>query len=121
MVSVFLSLLTVASVCWVTAVALHDLPLPVRRLGALTAAIALAVMIGQLTLSRTLFRANLELLVVALSSGFALHAVSAYRLRDALLAGLFCGLSLYTCTAAWVFPPTFTFLAASHVHLPRSA
>lgn len=110
-ISAFLGVLTVAAVYRLTSEALRDLPYKARWLGALTAAVALTVMTGHLTLSRTLFRTNLELLTVTLSMAFALQSLHTYRLSHGMLAGFFCGLSLYTYTAAWVFPLTCIALA----------
>src|SRR6185295_1535233 len=74
LVSVFLSLLTISAVGWVVRLALRDLPTTTRHISAAGAMIALTVMIGDLTLSRTLYRTNLELLCILLSMGFVLRA-----------------------------------------------
>ena len=69
--------------------------------------IALTVMISDLTLNRSLFRPNLQLLCVVLCVGFVLRALHSRRRRDFILGGIFAGLNLYTYTSAWAFPLGF--------------
>jgi hypothetical protein len=107
LISIFLSLLTIATLGWVTRQVLRDLPDHTRHIGAAGAMIALTVMIGDLTLSRTLFRTNLELLCGLLSMGFVLRALASLRRRDFILGGLLGGLVLYTYTSGWAFPIGF--------------
>lgn len=108
--SVLLGMVTLASVIWVSRELLHDYPLPIRLCGALGAGIVIATMVGHVTLSRTLFRGILQLLIMSLSIGFMLRGMRLNRWRDYVLSGLFGGLTLYTYTAAWFFPPAFIIL-----------
>ncbi|MEO8395063.1 MAG: glycosyltransferase family 39 protein, partial [Chloroflexota bacterium] len=117
--SVFLSLLTVAVIGWVTRLALRDLPATTRHVSAAGAMIALTVMIGDLTLSRTLYRTNLELLCVLLSMGFVLRALGSLRRRDFILGGIFGGLVLYTYTSGWAFPLGFAGLGITLILFQR--
>jgi 4-amino-4-deoxy-L-arabinose transferase-like glycosyltransferase len=113
LLTVILSMFTIASVIWVTLEILHDYPPNIRLIGALGAGIVIATMAGHVTLSRTLFRGILQLLTMNLAIGFVLHGLRTNQWQDFALSGLWGGITLYTYTAAWFFPPVFVVLGAS--------
>lgn len=116
-ITVILSILTIASTIWVTLEILHDYPSNIRLIAALGAGIVIATMAGHVTLSRTLFRGILQLLTMNLSLGFVLRGLRTNHWRDFALSGFWGGITLYTYTAAWFFPPVFIVLGASLVLL----
>ena len=109
-VSVLLSMPVIALVIWITRECLYDYPRYIRLLAGLFAGITLATLVGHVTLSRTLFRGVLQLLTMGLSIGFVLRGVRRNKWSDYILSGIFGGLTLYTYTAAWFFPPAFIIL-----------
>ncbi|MGJ3240486.1 MAG: ArnT family glycosyltransferase [Anaerolineae bacterium] len=113
MVSVLLSVPLIAIVMWITREYLHDYPTEVRWLASLFAGVALATMAGHVTLSRTLYRGVLQLLTMGLSIGFVLRGLRRDQWQDYALSGLFGGLTLYTYTASWFFPPAFLVLGGA--------
>ncbi len=107
MVSVLLSMPLIAIVIWITRECLHEYPQHIKLLAALMTGITLATMAGHVTLSRTLYRGVLQLLTMGLSIGFFLRGLRRNQWRDSILSGFFGGITLYTYTAAWFFPPAF--------------
>lgn len=107
MVSVLLSIPLIATVIWITRECLHEYPGHIKLLAGLMAGITIATMAGHVTLSRTLYRAVLQLLTMSLSIGFLLRGLRRNKWRDTIFSGTFVGITLYTYTAAWFFPPAF--------------
>jgi len=103
-VSACLSMIAVASVAWLGRESVGELRPNARHAAALGAAIALSVMVGHLTLSRSLYRGTLMIALVALSAATLLTAIRTGKPRLYIIGGLFTGLSLYTYTAVWVYP-----------------
>lgn len=130
LVAAWLGVVTIATACWLVLEVLADLSPRARFLGALVAGVALAVMLGHMTLTRSLFRPNLQLLCVAMSAGFALRTLRLARWQDAVAWGVWGGLTLYTYTSAWIYPLAFvglgvtlliSYRASWRVWLPRVA
>ncbi len=117
----WLGVLSIAAVGWLLREVLADLSPRARFLGVLVGMMALAVMLGHLTLSRALFRANLQILCVAMSAAFALRTLRLARWRDALAWGAWSGTTLYTYTSAWVYPLAFAGLGATLLLTQRTA
>lgn len=107
MVSVLLSMPIIALVVWITQECLYDYPRYIRLLAGLCAGITIATLVGHVTLSRTLFRGILQLLTMGLSIGFVLRGIRRNKWSDYILSGIFGGVTLYTYTASWFFPPAF--------------
>lgn len=108
--SALIGLLTIASVIWLSREVCHDMR-GMRRVWVMACAgIVIATLIGHVTLSRALFRGILQLLTMTLSMSFLLRGLRRNRWLDYGLSGLFGGLSLYTYTGAWFFPPSFIVL-----------
>lgn len=110
MVSVLLSMPVIALVIWITRECLYDYPRHLRLLAGLFAGITIATLVGHVTLSRTFFRSILQLVTMGLSIGFVLRGIRRSKWSDYILSGVFGGLTLYTYTAAWFFPPAFIVL-----------
>ncbi|GAB5489940.1 MAG: hypothetical protein Phog2KO_01550 [Phototrophicaceae bacterium] len=110
MVSVLLSMPIIALVIWITRECLYDYPRTIRLVAGLFAGVTIATLVGHVTLSRTLFRGILQLLTMGFSIGFILRGIRRNNWTDYALSGLFGGLTLYTYTASWFFPPAFIVL-----------
>lgn len=119
LISAFLGLLTIAACAWLVHEAVADLTTEARRIAVLAAVVALVVMVGHVTLSRTLFRATIQLLLVALSSAAILRALRLNSRFLATVAGTLAGLSLYTYTAIWAYPPAFVVLGITRLLFQR--
>jgi hypothetical protein len=109
--SAVIGVLTIAAMYWATLQAFADLSPAARHVGAATAAAALAVALGHITLSRALYRGIVQPPMMLLAFGFVMRGLTSWRWRDFALSGLFLGLTLYTYTSAYVVPGAFVALA----------
>lgn len=96
--------LTIASCYWAILQCVHNLKPGQRQIAALGGMAALAVAIGHITLSRTLYRAVPQPLFMFLFVGFLLRGLRRYQFRDFVLSGFWLALSVYTYTAAFTLP-----------------
>jgi hypothetical protein len=106
----FIGVVTLAALYWCATECFYDLSPTLRRLTALLAVIVLATAIGHITLSRALYRGIWQPLGMLLCMGWALRALRLNSWRAAALSGVFLSLTLYSYTAAYVFPGVFVAL-----------
>lgn len=112
-VSALIGIVTVAIAYWTVLQCLYDLPYSARHLGALAAALSLTLALGHITLSRSLYRGILQPPFMLLTLGCILRGLRTLRWRDACLAGVFLGTTIYTYTSAYVTPLAFGALLLS--------
>ncbi len=108
-----IGVLTLAAAYWAALQAFADLSPTARHVGAATAAAALAIALGHITLSRALYRGIVQPPMMLLAFGFVMRGLANWRWRDFALSGFFLGLTLYTYTSAYVVPGAFVALALS--------
>ena len=106
----FIGIVTLAALYWCATECFHDLSPTARRIAALLAVIVLATAIGHITLSRALYRGIWQPLGMLLCIGWALRAIRLNSWRASALSGVFLALTLYSYTAAYVFPAAFVAL-----------
>lgn len=117
----FISIVTLAALYWCAIEAFYDLPPMTRRLAALLAVVVLATAIGHITLSRALYRGIWQPLGMLLCIGWALRALRLNSWRAAIASGVFLALTLYSYTAAYIFPGVFVALGVWLLIFRRSA
>ncbi len=111
---------TVAVAYWAAWHWLAQLPSAARYLGALVAAGTLAVALGHITLSRSLYRGLLQVPFMLGMIGFVACGMRSQRWRDFALAGLMAALAMLTYTAAYVLPAAFAALGIAFlIRQPR--
>lgn len=103
-ISALTGTVTIAIAFWAT---LQCIP-PAKRRGyiwvALISAATLAIAVGHVTVTRSLYRAVPQPLFTLLTIGFLARAIWLKQWRWYVLAGIACALTLYTYTAAFVIP-----------------
>lgn len=105
--SAFWGLLTLAAVYWTTTQCFFDTSLHVRKLAGLTATIALAVALGHITVTRSLYRAVPLPFFTLLAIGFTIRGLRIHRWRDFFWVGIFLALGIYTYTSGFIVPVVF--------------
>ena len=121
MVSVLVGVLSVAAAAWAAREVLHDFAPSHRRTAGLAAAAALAVALGHVTLSRSLYRGIPQPLFMLLFVGLLLRGLRTGRRRDLILSGVSLAAALYTYTAALVLPLGLLVAAGSLLLFRRAA
>ncbi|MBI3241544.1 MAG: glycosyltransferase family 39 protein [Chloroflexi bacterium] len=111
--TVLVGILTVAATFWATRQCLIDLPQDARWIAGLAASASLAVALGHIALSRSLYRAIPQAFFMLLFVGFLLRGSRTGKRLDALWAGLSLGGALYSYTAAVPVPATLAPFALS--------
>ncbi|MFQ3658451.1 MAG: glycosyltransferase family 39 protein [Anaerolineae bacterium] len=112
-VQALIGVATVAASYWAAWQWLAQLPPPARYLGAFVAAGTLAVALGHITLSRSLYRGLLQVPLMLGMLGFLARGLHIGRWRDFALCGLFAALAILSYTAAYVLPAAFAVLGAA--------
>ena len=102
--SAIIGTLTIAAIYWATQESLSDLSPSHRRIAGLIAAGSLAIALGHLTLTRTLYRAVPQPLFMALLVGFLLRGFRTKNRRDYMWAGLFLAGVTHTYLAGLLVP-----------------
>lgn len=119
-VQALIGVVTVAAAYWAAWQWLADLSPSARHVGSLVAAGGLAVALGHITLSRSLYRGLLQALFMFGMLGFLARGMRLGRWRDFALTGVLAALAILTYTAAYVLPGAFAALgAALFVRQPR--
>lgn len=103
-VQALIGVVTVAAAYWAAWQWLADLSPSARHVGALVAAGGLAVALGHITLSRSLYRGLLQALFMFGMLGFLARGMRLGRWRDFALTGALAALAILTYTAAYVLP-----------------
>ncbi|MEO1162285.1 MAG: glycosyltransferase family 39 protein [Chloroflexota bacterium] len=109
--SALMSVLVIALAVWITREMLYEYPREIQLIAGLCAGIAIATMIGHVTLSRSLFRGVMQLPTMMLSMGFVLRGLRRNRWSDFVWSGIWGGITLHVYTAAWFYPPAFIVLS----------
>jgi hypothetical protein len=112
-VQALIGVATVAAAYWAAWQWLSQLPPAARYVGALVAAGTLAVALGHITLSRSLYRGLLQAPLMLGMLGFLGRGLHTGRWRDFALCGLSAALAILTYTAAYVLPAAFAVLGAA--------
>ena len=102
--TVLVGIMTVAAAVWATRQCLIDLPQDARWIAGLAASASLAVALGHIALSRSLYRAIPQAFFMLLFAGFLLRGARTGKRLDALWAGVSLGGALYSYTAAVPVP-----------------
>ena len=102
--TVLVGILTVAAAIWATRQCVIDLPQDTRWIAGLAASASLAVALGHIALSRSLYRAIPQAFFTLLFVGFLLRGARTGKRLDALWAGLSLSGALYSYTAAVPVP-----------------
>jgi hypothetical protein len=105
--SAFWGLLTLASVYWATTECFFDSSPHIRNLAGLFATIALAIALGHITVTRSLYRAVPLPFFCLLAIGFTARGLRTYRGRDFFWIGVFLALGIYTYTSGFIVPVVF--------------
>ncbi len=98
--TVLVGIMTVAAAVWATRQCLIDLPQDARWIAGLAASASLAVALGHIALSRSLYRAIPQAFFMLLFVGFLLRGARTGKRLDAVWAGLSLSGALYSYTAA---------------------
>lgn len=112
-VQALIGVITVAAAYWAAWQWLAHLPPAARYIGALVAAGTLAVALGHITLSRSLYRGLLQVPLMLGMLGFLARGLHVGRWRDFALCGLFAALAILSYTAAYVLPAAFAVLGVA--------
>ena len=105
--SAFWGLLTLASAYWATTQAFYDTSPSIRKLAGLFATIALAIALGHITVTRSLYRAVPLPFFTLLAIGFTARGLRTYQSRDFIWIGIFLALGIYTYTSGFIVPVIF--------------
>ncbi len=105
--SAFWGLLTLASAYWATTQCFFDTSQSTRKLAGLFATIALAVALGHITVTRSLYRAVPLPFFTLLAIGFTARGLRTYRWQDFFWIGVFLALGIYTYTSGFIVPVVF--------------
>lgn len=109
----FVGVVTLALAHWAARQSLHDAPPLVAHLAAVVALLTLAFALGHITLSRSYYRAMLQLPPMFITLGFLARGLRSYQRRDFIYAGIALGAVVYTYTAGYVVPLALAPLAVS--------
>jgi len=104
-------MLSLAAVYWCSQQCFAEQPERVRQLIGLLALACLAVALGHIVISRSVYRAPPLVVFVALAVGFTCRALRRKGLRDYVFSGICLALGCYTYTAALALPFAFPPLA----------
>lgn len=115
---VMVGLLTVAAAYRATYFCLPESHRDFRLVAALAGAGVLAIALGHITLSRSLYRALLQPLFMLLYAAFLMEGLQTGKRRAFALSGFFLGLNLYTYLAALIVPVSLG-LVALHLLILR--
>ena len=105
--SAFWGLLSLAGMYWATTQCFYDTSSDKRKLAGLLATIALAVALGHMTVTRSLYRAVPLTFFMLLVIGFTVRGLRTYRWRDFFWIGVFLALGIYTYTSGFIVPVVF--------------
>ncbi len=105
--SAFWGILTLASTYWAATQCFADTSPQIRRLASLFATIALAIALGHITVTRSLYRAVPQPFFILLVIGFTARGLRSYRWRDFVWIGIFLACGIYTYTSGFIVPFIF--------------
>jgi len=105
--SAFWGLLSLAAIYWAATQCFHDTSIQTRKLIGLFATISLAIALGHITVTRSLYRAVALPFFILMSIGFTARGLRTYRWKDFFWIGVFLALGIYTYTSGFVVPVIF--------------
>ena len=100
-------LLTLAAAYWTATQCFFDSSPSIRKLAGLLATIALAIALGHMTVTRSLYRAVPLPFFTLLAIGFTARGLRKYQWQDFVWIGVFLALGIYTYTSGFIVPVVF--------------
>ena len=110
--SAFWGLITLSTMYWTATQCFHDTSPQHRKLIGLFATIALAIALGHLTVTRSLYRAVPLPFFILMTIGFTVRGLRTYKWSDFFWVGVFVACGIYTYTSGFVVPIVFLLLGA---------
>ena len=105
--SAFWGIITLSAIYWTATQCFHDTSSQNRKIVGLFATIVLAIALGHLTVTRSLYRAVPLPFFILMTIGFTVRGLRTYKWSDFFWIGVFVACGIYTYTSGFVVPIVF--------------